>query len=232
MKIRGTYAHPDLIPHIATWASQKFALKVSKIVNEYFIKKELKKLEKEIREKDKTIHELNSKVDTLLVENSKMSKKLGHLFDLNKDMYDQNEDITNKLDVISNDRVVSTKNPNYENGIVVIKNNDDPADYDKGETIYEYSVSRIMKQSYKQKMAMHKASHPNMKVIMRIPYSPNSINLWLRIKQNLGKGKGKGKKIIYNGCKFNLKDGYTEKRLIRDIKKIHNERLDYDVVEV
>ena len=37
--LRGTYVHPDLIPHIASWASPKFAIKVSKIVNEYFIKK-------------------------------------------------------------------------------------------------------------------------------------------------------------------------------------------------
>ena len=35
--ISGTYAHPLLIPHIASWASYDFALKVSKIVNEYLV---------------------------------------------------------------------------------------------------------------------------------------------------------------------------------------------------
>ena len=31
----GTYVHPDLIPHIASWASPTFAVKVSRIVNKY-----------------------------------------------------------------------------------------------------------------------------------------------------------------------------------------------------
>lgn len=33
--IKGTYVHPDLIPHIACWVSTKFAVKVSKIINEW-----------------------------------------------------------------------------------------------------------------------------------------------------------------------------------------------------
>jgi hypothetical protein len=33
--IRGTYAHPDLVPHIASWVSPSFAIKVSRIVNEW-----------------------------------------------------------------------------------------------------------------------------------------------------------------------------------------------------
>ncbi len=35
--VRGTYAHPDLIPYIASWASPKFAHRVTKIVNAYFV---------------------------------------------------------------------------------------------------------------------------------------------------------------------------------------------------
>ena len=33
--VKGTYVHPDLIPHIASWVSTKFAFKVSKIINEW-----------------------------------------------------------------------------------------------------------------------------------------------------------------------------------------------------
>lgn len=33
--VKGTYVHPDLIPHIACWVSSKFAIKVSKIINEW-----------------------------------------------------------------------------------------------------------------------------------------------------------------------------------------------------
>jgi hypothetical protein len=39
--IRGTYVHPDLIPHIAYWASVKFAVAVMKIVNRFMIDREL-----------------------------------------------------------------------------------------------------------------------------------------------------------------------------------------------
>ena len=35
--ISGTYCHPLLIPHIGCWVSPSFALKVSDIVNHYFI---------------------------------------------------------------------------------------------------------------------------------------------------------------------------------------------------
>ena len=38
--VTGTYAHPDLVPHIASWVSPSFAVKVSRIVNEYFVKEE------------------------------------------------------------------------------------------------------------------------------------------------------------------------------------------------
>jgi hypothetical protein len=37
-ELRGTYAHPDLVPHIASWASAEFALKVSKIVNAHLVR--------------------------------------------------------------------------------------------------------------------------------------------------------------------------------------------------
>ena len=35
--IKGTYAHPLLIPHIAGWCSARFALAVSRIVNHYIV---------------------------------------------------------------------------------------------------------------------------------------------------------------------------------------------------
>ena len=34
----GTYAHHDLVPHIAVWISLKFAVKVSRVVNSYAVK--------------------------------------------------------------------------------------------------------------------------------------------------------------------------------------------------
>ena len=53
---RGTYAHPDLIPHIASWVSPKFAIMVSKIVNNFLIKEykeELYQKDVELTRKEK-----------------------------------------------------------------------------------------------------------------------------------------------------------------------------------
>ncbi len=52
-EIRGTYAHPKLIPHIASWASPIFAVRVADIVNRYFTKKAIKEKEKIIKKKKK-----------------------------------------------------------------------------------------------------------------------------------------------------------------------------------
>ncbi len=38
IELRGTYIHPLLISHIASWASPKFAVKVSRIINEQSIR--------------------------------------------------------------------------------------------------------------------------------------------------------------------------------------------------
>ncbi len=57
--VRGTYAHPDLIPYIASWASPRFAHRVSRIVNEQLVR-EYREL---IRAKDTRIDELIAKTD-------------------------------------------------------------------------------------------------------------------------------------------------------------------------
>jgi hypothetical protein len=60
VEIRGTYAHPDLVPHIACWVSPDFAVKVSKIVNAHIVRKYKNALAREktlVQEKDNTIVE-------------------------------------------------------------------------------------------------------------------------------------------------------------------------------
>ncbi|UOX38641.1 KilA N domain protein [Finch poxvirus] len=59
--IAGSYVHQDLIPHITSWISPFFAVKVSKIINCYLSGKyelKLKKKEQEIVEKEITNKEL------------------------------------------------------------------------------------------------------------------------------------------------------------------------------
>jgi len=215
--IRGTYAHSDLIPHIAAWASPVFAIKISKIVNEYYTKKVIKA-------KDKLIEKKDDKIDELLTLNKKMDKRIKRLLSKNDELYGQNEEILHKVDHISNDRVVRTSRITNDHLLVILKNNDDPDDYDKDETIYDYHALRVMRKSKNARLVEHAKRHPQMEVLSEITYSPNSINLWNRIKDQLGSGRKK--KLFIDNCKFNLRDGYEEEDLISDIQNIHDERFD------
>lgn len=88
---KGTYAHPDLIPHIASWVSPKFAIKVSKIVNDFLI-----------REREEEIRRLTGEKTELvkMLEESELRRKEDHKESLKmlEDMKKQNEKTHDKLD--------------------------------------------------------------------------------------------------------------------------------------
>jgi len=107
--------------------------------------------------------------------------------------------------------------------LIIIKNNDDPEEYDDDEEIYEYHVISTMKKTRNIALSKHSQLHPDMQILLMIHYSPNPINLWNRIRDSMGKTKIK---II--GSRFNLRDGYSERMMIKRIMQIHNERLEYD----
>ena len=65
-----------------------------------------------------------------------------------------------------------------------------------------------------------------MEIIFRIGYSPNSVNLWKRVKAELACGRRK--KIEMSHCKFNIRDNYSEEELFEDIRRIHNERFEHE----
>ena len=100
--IRGTYVHPDLIPHIASWVSPSFAHKVSIIVNNYMARER----EEELRKKDIIIDKHLSSIDELkdMIKNSDKQRieENRQLVEENKKMLqkmtEQNEKTHQKLD--------------------------------------------------------------------------------------------------------------------------------------
>ena len=58
-----------------------------------------------------------------------------------------------------------------------------------------------------------------MDILLEIKYTPNSMNLWGRIKKELNR-----KKIDVIWSRFKRLVEYSEKRMIREIQKIHDER--------
>lgn len=235
-ELRGSYVHPSLIPHIASWASTDFAFKVSTIIQQFAVSKIIEEKNSIINKKDKSIDQLNKKVnkllckqdellgknDELLEQNKTMDKTLRRILRENSSLSDKMDNMCDTLFIVSNTRVVATDRPGDNNMFIVMKNNPDPDDYEEGETFYPYSFARVLKSGYIEKMKNHSIKYPHMKIALKINYTPNSVNLGHRIKNNL---KGK---IICKGCNVTLKKGYTEKKFIEDITTIHDERLDVD----
>ena len=72
INLKGTYTHPLLIPHIASWVSPKFAIMVSEIVNNYLVKE----YKEELYQKDVELGKRKDKIDELLDSNRLLHQKL------------------------------------------------------------------------------------------------------------------------------------------------------------
>ena len=95
--LRGTYAHPDLVPHIASWVSPKFAVKVSQIVNEYFAQEARDK----VRDLTKERNELLRKVDELLMKTDKIVDSNQQLIEKVDTVTGQNTELSTKLNTVT-----------------------------------------------------------------------------------------------------------------------------------
>jgi hypothetical protein len=101
VEIRGTYAHQDLIPHIASWASFKFAIKVSRIVNEHLVREykiSLLECRETIKVKDDTIDKLTTKVDD-------QSRRIDELLKLTRATYDNNVQLLDEMQEVKGELV-------------------------------------------------------------------------------------------------------------------------------
>ncbi|AAR83574.1 CNPV228 N1R/p28-like protein [Canarypox virus] len=114
-EVAGSYVHPDLIPHIASWISPSFAIKVSKIINCYVSGKyefKLKEREEEIRKRENKIDELmellyefNDKYDRdtlelkkLYREQRKHAKRMEEKYDRDtRELKEHNKELSNSV---------------------------------------------------------------------------------------------------------------------------------------
>ncbi|UOX38656.1 KilA N domain protein [Finch poxvirus] len=65
-EVAGSYVHQDPLPHIASWISPSFAIKVYKIVNCYMLEQYVFK----IKEKEEEIKKRENKIDELITRTS------------------------------------------------------------------------------------------------------------------------------------------------------------------
>ena len=216
-EIKCTYVHFDLIVHIASWCNATFAVLISKIVRQYFI-------EKVSRDKDDKINKMHHNIKKLLKDNKRLLKDNEEFKRRDDIMSDKICDIAENLDTLADNYVVDGKSGDRHILSVVKTNQKQNRKNCKKnrEILYDYVVMRVMKKCYKQRCKELREKYPNMEILSKIKYTPNSMNLWNRVRHEMGN------KITINGCRFNLKIGYTQRRMLRDINKIHDKRFDHE----
>lgn len=107
-EIRGTYVHPKMIPIIAAWASDDFAVDVCEIVTDFYInqavaekKAKIAKQKKIIKEKNDKIDELNDTLKEFIAKTDDLSAKNDEMLDENKKMFEEQKKILIKNKKIS-----------------------------------------------------------------------------------------------------------------------------------
>lgn len=185
-ELRGWYVHPRLVIPIANWISPRFEIMASAIVSNYYVKDFIaekdtliKEQKRELGEHVSTINDLNRKIDELMKQNKKQSKKLGNKIDI---VSKKNDKILSAVKRVTSERAPSTGNKGDDGVLIIVENRDKPI---KGKKSWTYNVLRLINNSYNSSINVHKRNHPNMKVIKKLNCEPNAMKLWKRVKSKL-----------------------------------------------
>jgi len=210
---RGTYVHLELITYIASWISIKIARKVSRIVNEYLLKEEKIKHALVAKGKDNKISELEAKLDSILKNTNNLDKKVTDLTDEisklsldNQITHKKLDNVQNTLDVVVEDRVVMPNDKGMTNTVIIYE-------YESN----KFRIFRVQKRSANKYVKRYLSMNPNAVKFAEIDYNPNSVNYFIRFKEQL-----KGNiKWYYN--RFELLN-ITKDQLKEFIMKINEEK--------
>ena len=246
--LRGTYFHPKLIPHVAMWYSPQYAIKVSEIMIQYHVKEANDAHAKAIKAKDMEISDMVNRFDIATKENrdhfnkamalseKRYKKLLEKLDDANYINADSNNKLSNikeevlivkeevslvtkKLNISTQDRVPKTANLNKLSELTIIRYYTPNNNTKKFVINAKYYVIRTQRCSLSTAMKKAKTNFPGYKSIYKSGYSPNAINLWLRIKEKLGQH------MIVKGNNFTIKHSKEMNRTIflEEVSKIRDE---------
>jgi len=226
-ELRGTYVHPKLVPHIASWASPEFAIKVSEIVNEFYIQRAIEEKDIIIGQKDAKIDKMAKQINKLLQDSAKAisqndllinyARKTTSKVDL---LHIDNIELRELIGDISNQKVVKHPDPTENDSFVIIQNNNKE---DNGKNFY---VIRTLKKSMPSTINKYKQTNKYAKVVLTID-NPHGINFWKRIGKKYGQN-GDKPLLKIKGNNFRLINDCTTHKMIEIVNKIHNERLKYE----
>ena len=232
--LKGTYVHPDLIPHIASWVSPEFAHKVSKIVNEHIIKQyrnELRKKDDKIDNLEKIIREMREENRQALREIKEDNKQTHNKLDVANENLNV---VTEKLDVANENLNVVTEKLDVanENIVTTIEILDNVAQqrvpferiqppeepqiiifYTDQKEEKPYKICRGQKRRINGIIRSVKEEFPNAREVVRMKRQPNPVESWNACKRELTRN------MEWEGSKFSLVD-ITEEEFLERINEI------------
>ncbi|ARE67738.1 SWPV1-139 [Shearwaterpox virus] len=231
--IAGSYVHQDLIPHIASWISPLFAIKVSKIINCYVSGKyefNLKEKENKIDELMELLYKFNDKYDRdtlelkeLYREQRKEAKTLRKINERMEEKYDkdtqelkqglkelkeENKDLKTelkKIEELLRDKVINPSSPNKLHRLVILQKKRDPN---------SFRTLRVQAKGLDREL--DKVKH-DFKVFFNA-YEPNAVSCFNRLKERLLEQERV--KISYNDFTLCDLENYGVRELYNDLQNL------------
>lgn len=233
-ELSGSYVHRDLAVHIASWCSPKFALKVSKIVNQHIenenrrLIRENERLKNDNQQKGDKIDELTLKLDQFREEQRKsheeMKQKVDGLLTINEEqtsvLNDIRHDVALTVDIIEeiHENVVEPNDdPELKEKFIVMQDEDIPNNY---------VVVRCQQRNERTSISKKQRSNPKLKIVYNIDSYKNPVNFYNRFKEYMKKST-----MYKNEIQFKYNDFTTQLDLnviiniFETLKKEASERL-------
>ncbi|GBN16681.1 Putative KilA-N domain-containing protein 006L [Araneus ventricosus] len=189
--ISGTYLPEEIILGVATWISKDFYDKVYRITRSYCIRQFDERYIRDNHQFQETVQRMDSEMERLRLKNEQMERENERYRHFEEDIAFKTVD-TEKLQAFA-----------------LIKMNDATSEY-------PFYVIRTQKSNYDNTVRRLKRKHPHLEIILELPYNPNAVNLFNRIKEQ----QVENIRVHYNGIQ--LVNGCTEEQLVSAITEMAN----------
>lgn len=219
--VTGTYVHPLLIPHIASWISPVFAIKVSKIVNEFIVTEYKNKLLEKEQENLSLIDKMNLMIKKMDEQTKKMDEQAKKMENETKELKELNNKQIEKLSELQ--ITVNKISSKLDNCAHMPDNNELSDRFVVMKSDIDYYVIRAQDRNiFNAVKRQEQKGYEKIKDLIEFESIPNSIYLWNAIKDELVKEN----KINTHRNTFKLK--IPESDFITIVKSIFDQRKEYN----
>ena len=233
--IRGTYAHPLIVPQVAQWISVDFALMVSDIINQHLVDEyllqldekngeidslnlTLKRMEKTLKSMRDELGDANSKLDEA---NYTLEDTKDTLHYLKDELVDKKKDIKLKdkiIDIATDKRVPSTRSITKTENFIVMKRTNRKLKEDQ----FRYYIIAGQR-SYTNRKSKELLDEKYIE-LLRLEDVNNSKNILHRFIEKVRNNDT----LHIRGNHLNLKK-LTEEQLVKKLESLFDERKSVDM---